>query len=145
MRIPPLTDRRSRTSCLWTEMQRRPVWSPARSWISTEPKGVGPRPNIIFPNSQQVASWFLTSRSEWLRGQTGKGGLGKRGERVSCGRLIWGGWRSSDDVSFRAPSPLSDLLAHQYARRWVDEQLSRNQTSSQKQQHRVNFSSFHNI
>ncbi|XP_016898477.1 cilia- and flagella-associated protein 77 isoform X3 [Cynoglossus semilaevis] len=37
----------------------------------------------------------------------------------------------------RAPSPLSDLLAHQYARRWVDEQLSRNQTSSQKQQHRI--------
>ncbi|XP_040897956.1 cilia- and flagella-associated protein 77 [Toxotes jaculatrix] len=45
------------------------------------------------------------------------------------------------DITFgattRASSPLSDLLSHQYARRWLDEQLSRNQTSNHKQLHRV--------
>uniref|UniRef100_A0A3Q3IJ09 Uncharacterized protein n=1 Tax=Monopterus albus TaxID=43700 RepID=A0A3Q3IJ09_MONAL len=41
------------------------------------------------------------------------------------------------DLSTRPPSPLADLLSHQYARRWLDEQLSRNQTRNQEQLHRV--------
>ncbi|XP_047448762.1 cilia- and flagella-associated protein 77 [Mugil cephalus] len=40
------------------------------------------------------------------------------------------------DVTFgvanRPSSPLSDLLSHQYARRWMEEQLSRNQTRNHK-------------
>ncbi|XP_070690575.1 cilia- and flagella-associated protein 77 [Pempheris klunzingeri] len=40
-------------------------------------------------------------------------------------------------VTTRAPSPLSDLLSHQYARDWLTEQLSRNQTSNLKQLHRI--------
>ncbi|XP_058492715.1 cilia- and flagella-associated protein 77 [Solea solea] len=40
-------------------------------------------------------------------------------------------------VTPRAPSPLSDLLSHQYAHRWMDDQLSRNQSSNQKQLHRI--------
>ncbi|KAG7489088.1 hypothetical protein JOB18_004469 [Solea senegalensis] len=40
-------------------------------------------------------------------------------------------------VTPRAPSPLSDLLSHQYARHWMDDQLSRNQSSNQKQLHRI--------
>ncbi|XP_035021263.1 cilia- and flagella-associated protein 77 isoform X2 [Hippoglossus stenolepis] len=41
------------------------------------------------------------------------------------------------DVSVRPSSPLSDLLSHQYARRWKDEQLSRIQTSNHNQQLRT--------
>ncbi|XP_070821345.1 cilia- and flagella-associated protein 77 [Chaetodon trifascialis] len=40
-------------------------------------------------------------------------------------------------VTNRASSPLSHLLSHQYARRWLDQQLSGNQTSNHKQLQRV--------
>lgn len=40
-------------------------------------------------------------------------------------------------VSVRASSPLGDLLSHQYGRRWVDEQLNKNQTSKQLQRVRA--------
>ncbi|TDH12602.1 hypothetical protein EPR50_G00048680 [Perca flavescens] len=40
-------------------------------------------------------------------------------------------------VTSRVSSPLSDLLSHEYARRWMDEQLSRNQTSNHKQLQRI--------
>ncbi|XP_069379290.1 cilia- and flagella-associated protein 77 isoform X2 [Paralichthys olivaceus] len=41
------------------------------------------------------------------------------------------------DITTRPSSPLSDLLSHQYARRWKDEQLSRIQTSNHHQQLRM--------
>ncbi|XP_026177679.1 cilia- and flagella-associated protein 77 [Mastacembelus armatus] len=45
------------------------------------------------------------------------------------------------DITFgvrnRPSSPLADLLSHQYAHRWLDEQLSRNQTGNHNQLHRI--------
>ncbi|KAA8592837.1 cilia- and flagella-associated protein 77 [Etheostoma spectabile] len=40
-------------------------------------------------------------------------------------------------VTTRVLSPLSDLLSHEYAHRWMDEQLSRNQTSNHKKLQRI--------
>ncbi|KAM9743039.1 cilia- and flagella-associated protein 77 isoform 1-T1 [Menidia menidia] len=36
-------------------------------------------------------------------------------------------------VEKRPPSPLADLLAHQYGQRWLDQQLDRNQNQNQNQ------------
>ncbi|XP_040011033.1 cilia- and flagella-associated protein 77 isoform X2 [Xiphias gladius] len=97
-------------------------------------------PDFVSLNRDAVKSGLVTSKE--LSQYRARGG-GAKTKLPSPKRREGGAPRhpAAPDVTFgvttRAASPLSDLLSHQYARRWLDEQLSRNQTSDHKQLHRV--------
>ncbi|XP_041793162.1 cilia- and flagella-associated protein 77 [Chelmon rostratus] len=97
-------------------------------------------PDFVSLNRDAVKSGQVTSK-ELSRYRAQEGGA--RTRKPAPKRQTGGasGSPGVPDITFgvttRAPSPLSDLLSHQYARRWLDQQLSRNQTSNQKQLQRV--------
>ncbi|XP_038559300.1 cilia- and flagella-associated protein 77 [Micropterus salmoides] len=94
-------------------------------------------PDFVSLNRDAVKSGLVTSKElSQYRAQRGgaasqklvpKKREGGASRRPAVPDIMFG-------VTTRAPSPLSDLLSHQYAHRWLDEQLSRNQTSKQQQQ-----------
>ncbi|XP_070761230.1 cilia- and flagella-associated protein 77 [Enoplosus armatus] len=97
-------------------------------------------PDFVSLNRDAVKSGLVTSKElSQYRAQRG----GTKSQNPTPKQLVGGALRrpAVPDITFgvttRAPSPLSDLLSHQYARRWLDEQLSRNQTSNHQQLQRV--------
>ncbi|XP_071328502.1 cilia- and flagella-associated protein 77 [Trachinotus anak] len=97
-------------------------------------------PDFVSLNRDAVKSGLVTSKElSQYRAQGGGARTKHPAPRQQEGR----GSRhlAVPDITFgvttRASSPLSDLLSHQYAHRWLDEQLSRNQTSNHKQLHRM--------
>ncbi|XP_044051745.1 cilia- and flagella-associated protein 77 [Siniperca chuatsi] len=97
-------------------------------------------PDFVSLNRDAVKSGLVTSKElSQYRAQRG----GARSQNPAPKRQEGGASRRPvvPDITFgvttRASSPLSDLLAHQYARRWLDDQLSGNQTSNRHQLQRI--------
>lgn len=94
-------------------------------------------PDFVSLNRDAVKSGLVTSKelSQYrAQGVKTQGPAPRQEGRTSWRPVV-------PDITFgvthRPPSPLADLLSHQYARRWLDEQLSRNQTRNQEQLHRM--------
>uniref|UniRef100_A0A4W6FN55 Cilia- and flagella-associated protein 77 n=1 Tax=Lates calcarifer TaxID=8187 RepID=A0A4W6FN55_LATCA len=98
-------------------------------------------PDFVSLNREAVKSGLVTSKEMSQYRAQGGGAKTQRGPAPR--QMLEGGAsrRPVPDITFgvtmRASSPLSDLLSHQYARRWLDDQLSRNQTANHKQLDRV--------
>ncbi|XP_069001429.1 cilia- and flagella-associated protein 77 [Embiotoca jacksoni] len=105
------------------------------SWtVQSRREDSAQRPNFVSLNRDAVKSGLVTSK-ELSQYRAQRGGATHRSPtpKQREGRASL---RSAPDVTFgvtnRASSPLSDLLSNQYAHRWMDEQMSRNQTSNNK-------------
>ncbi|XP_027140105.1 cilia- and flagella-associated protein 77 [Larimichthys crocea] len=107
------------------------------SWQVQTRRGDSARPvapDFVSLNRDAVKSGLVTSK-ELSQYRAQRGGARARNPAPKQQRAP----RSATipDITFgvttRAPSPLSDLLSHQYARRWLDDQLSRNQTDNPPQ------------
>ncbi|XP_072242973.1 cilia- and flagella-associated protein 77 [Leuresthes tenuis] len=94
------------------------------------------RPDFVSLNRDAVKSGLVTSKelSQYRAqrvGATAQNQAPRQREGGASRQLV-----PVPDITFglvnRVPSPLAELLSHQYARQWLDEQLSRNQTSTQK-------------
>uniref|UniRef100_A0A8P4KGI1 Uncharacterized protein n=1 Tax=Dicentrarchus labrax TaxID=13489 RepID=A0A8P4KGI1_DICLA len=120
-----------------------PVLSVLSSWAVQSRRGDSARPlapDFVSLNRDAVRSGLVTSKElSQYRAQWG----GARSQRPAP-RPQGGGSSlrpAVPDITFgvttRASSPLSDLLSHQYARRWLDEQLSRDRTCDHNQQQRI--------
>uniref|UniRef100_A0A3B4WKR3 Cilia and flagella associated protein 77 n=1 Tax=Seriola lalandi dorsalis TaxID=1841481 RepID=A0A3B4WKR3_SERLL len=114
----------------WRVQSRRGDSAPQRPLV----------PDFVSLNREAVKSGLVTSKE--LSQYRAQGGGART--RPPAPKQQEGGasWRPAvPDITFgvttRASSPLSDLLSHQYARRWLDQQLSRNQTSNHRELHRV--------
>ncbi|XP_075881606.1 cilia- and flagella-associated protein 77 isoform X2 [Nelusetta ayraudi] len=100
-----------------------------------------PPPNIVALNRDAVKSGMVTAKevSEYRAqramfvGQdyTPKPRKGQRSQSRQLPDITFG------VATCRSSSPLSDLLSHQYGRRWIDEQLNRNLPSNDKEQQRL--------
>ncbi|XP_067430491.1 cilia- and flagella-associated protein 77 [Thunnus thynnus] len=97
-------------------------------------------PDFVSLNRDAVKSGLVTSK-ELSQYRAQRGGAM---QNPAPKRPVGGDARRPvvPDITFgvsttRASSPLSDVLSHQYARRWLDEQMSRNQTSNHKQLQRI--------
>ncbi|XP_042371405.1 cilia- and flagella-associated protein 77, partial [Plectropomus leopardus] len=97
-------------------------------------------PDFVALNRDAVRSGLVTSK-ELSQYRAKRGGAntknpapqpqeGRASQHPAIPDIVFG-------VKTRASSPLGDLLSHQYARRWIDEQLSRNRTADHKQQQRI--------
>ncbi|XP_063753986.1 cilia- and flagella-associated protein 77 isoform X2 [Eleginops maclovinus] len=92
-------------------------------------------PDFLSLNQDAVRSGIVTSK-ELSQYRAQRGGAKSHPPRPQRG----GASRRPvvPDITFgvptRAESPIADLLSHQYARRWVDQRLSRDQTDNQQQQ-----------
>ncbi|XP_023258536.1 cilia- and flagella-associated protein 77 [Seriola lalandi dorsalis] len=114
----------------WRVQSRRGDSAPQRPLV----------PDFVSLNREAVKSGLVTSKE--LSQYRAQGGGART--RPPAPKQQEGGasWRPAvPDITFgvttRASSPLSDLLSHQYARRWLDQQLSRNQTSNHRELHRI--------
>ncbi|KAI3372188.1 hypothetical protein L3Q82_007040 [Scortum barcoo] len=97
-------------------------------------------PDFVSLNRNAVRSGLVTSKElSQYRAQRGgamsqspahKKQRGGASQRPAMPDITFG-------VTTRASSPLSNLLSHQYARDWLDQQLRRNQSSSQRERQRV--------
>lgn len=123
------------TSWLWTGTRSSPAWSRPKSWASIAPRG--------------PCLWTRTTSP------SPAGGSAPRADRCPTSRLAWppagekmsrlSQWVTAIKrhpsnlrrVATRSSSPLSDLLSHQYGRRWIDEQLNRNLPSHDREQQRL--------
>ncbi|XP_076587689.1 cilia- and flagella-associated protein 77 [Chaetodon auriga] len=97
-------------------------------------------PDFVSLNRDAVKSGLVTSKElGQYRAWRGVARTQKPAPKHKEGRASQS--PAGPDITFgvrnRAPSPLSHLLSHQYARRWLDQQLSGNQTSNHKQLQRV--------
>ncbi|XP_054467340.1 cilia- and flagella-associated protein 77-like isoform X1 [Anoplopoma fimbria] len=97
-------------------------------------------PDFVSLNRDAVKSGLVTSKE--LSQYRAQGGGARRQNPAPEHQEDVASWRPEvPDITFgvttRPSSPLSDLLSHQYARRWKEEQLSRNRTGNHKQLQRV--------
>ncbi|KAM8761400.1 cilia- and flagella-associated protein 77 [Acanthopagrus schlegelii] len=97
-------------------------------------------PDFVSLNRDAVRSGLVTSKElSQYRAQRGRA----KSQMPAPRRQEGGASRrpAVPDITFgvttRPGSPLADLLSHQYAHRWIDEQLSRNRTSNHSQLQRV--------
>ncbi|KAM7415500.1 hypothetical protein PAMA_017824 [Pampus argenteus] len=96
-------------------------------------------PDFVSLNRDAVKSGLVTSKElSQYRAQMG-GAKMNPAPKLPGGRAP--GRQAVPDITFgvknRVSSPLWDVLSHQYARCWLDEQRSRNQTSNHKQLQRI--------
>ncbi|XP_068166690.1 cilia- and flagella-associated protein 77 [Antennarius striatus] len=92
------------------------------------------RPDFVSLNREAVRSGLVTSREmSQYRAQRGGARTFKPASHPQRARapLVPD---STFGVPTRPPSPLSDLLSHQYGQRWLEEQWSRSQTINCRQQ-----------
>ncbi|KAM7390990.1 hypothetical protein PAMP_021708 [Pampus punctatissimus] len=92
-------------------------------------------PDFVSLNRDAVKSGLVTSKElSQYRAQMG-------GAKLNPAPKLAPRCPAVPDITFgvtnRVSSPLWDILSHQYARRWLDEQRSRNQTSNHKQLQRI--------
>ncbi|XP_059193534.1 cilia- and flagella-associated protein 77 [Centropristis striata] len=96
-------------------------------------------PDFVTLNRDAVRSGLVTSKElSQYRAQRGEANKSTAHRQREGGALLR---PAVPDITFgvttRAPSPLADLLSHQYARRWTDEQLRRNQTAERHKLQRI--------
>uniref|UniRef100_A0A3B4UCF8 Cilia and flagella associated protein 77 n=1 Tax=Seriola dumerili TaxID=41447 RepID=A0A3B4UCF8_SERDU len=114
----------------WRVQSRRGESAPQRPLV----------PDFVSLNREAVKSGLVTSKE--LSQYRAQGGGARTKPPAPKQQEGGASWRPAvPDITFgvttRASSPLSDLLSHQYARRWLDQQLSRNPTSNHRELHRV--------
>ncbi|XP_060926938.1 cilia- and flagella-associated protein 77 [Limanda limanda] len=110
----------------WRVQPRREAVDPHRVLV----------PYFVSLNRNAVKAGLVTSNDlRQYRAQVGGGKTKNLAPQLQEGgasqKLV------APDITTRPLSPLSDLLSHQYARRWKEEQLSRIQTSNHNQQLRT--------
>ncbi|XP_022620475.1 cilia- and flagella-associated protein 77 isoform X2 [Seriola dumerili] len=114
----------------WRVQSRRGESAPQRPLV----------PDFVSLNREAVKSGLVTSKE--LSQYRAQGGGARTKPPAPKQQEGGASWRPAvPDITFgvttRASSPLSDLLSHQYARRWLDQQLSRNPTSNHRELHRI--------
>ncbi|XP_034025518.1 cilia- and flagella-associated protein 77 [Thalassophryne amazonica] len=93
--------------------------------------------DFVALNRAAVKSGMVTAK-EMREYHAQRGGASKKS---ACKQFVRATQQPAEpDVTFglknRPPSPLTDVLSHQYARQWLDKQLSRDQTCNQRLQGR---------
>ncbi|XP_056275116.1 cilia- and flagella-associated protein 77 isoform X2 [Pseudoliparis swirei] len=95
-------------------------------------------PDFVSLNRDAVKSGLVTSK-ELSQYRAQRGGDRRENPAPSRREGVAVQHPAVPDITFgitaRPSSPLADLLSHEYARRWTDEQLRSNRTSNHKQLH----------